>query len=126
MVRKSPFTIIKEHCLEIFKWMLQRDAGVINYALESIAVIHTPINWLSDPKMALGGVIIANIWIGIPFNMALLLAGLQNISPTLYEAARVDGFARGRRAAAQRQTAAVTGPMVATRSTASARKPSTT
>ena len=75
----------------IFKWMLQRDAGVINYALQSIGVIHAPINWLSDPKLALWGVIIANIWIGIPFNMALLLAGLQSISPTLYEAARVDG-----------------------------------
>jgi len=75
----------------IFKWMLQSDSGIINYALESIGVIHTPIHWLSDPKIAIWGVIIANIWIGIPFNMALLLAGLQGISLTLYEAAIVDG-----------------------------------
>jgi len=75
----------------IFKWMLQSDAGIINYALQSIGLIHSPIQWLSDPKVALWGVIIANIWIGIPFNMSLLLAGLQGISAALYEAAVVDG-----------------------------------
>lgn len=75
----------------IFKWMLQSDSGIINYALGSIGLIHTPIHWLSDPKMALWGVILANVWIGIPFNMALLLAGLQSISTALYEAAMVDG-----------------------------------
>jgi multiple sugar transport system permease protein len=75
----------------IFKWMLQSDSGIINYALLSIGVIHSPLRWLSDPGIALWGVIIANIWIGIPFNMSLLLAGLQGISATLYEAAIVDG-----------------------------------
>jgi multiple sugar transport system permease protein len=75
----------------IFKWMLQSDSGIINYALLSIGVIHSPLRWLSDPGIALWGVIIANIWIGIPFNMSLLLAGLQGISVTLYEAAIVDG-----------------------------------
>ncbi len=75
----------------IFKWMLQSDSGIINFALESIGVIHAPIHWLSDPTIAIWGVIIANIWVGIPFNMSLLLAGLQGISPMLYEAATVDG-----------------------------------
>ena len=75
----------------IFKWMFQSDSGIINYALQSLGLIHTPLHWLSDPKIALWSVIIANIWIGIPFNMSLLLAGLQSISATLYEAALVDG-----------------------------------
>jgi multiple sugar transport system permease protein len=75
----------------IFKWMFQSDAGIINYGLQSIGVIHSPIDWLSDPKIALWAVIVANVWIGIPFNMALLLAGLQGISASLYEAATVDG-----------------------------------
>jgi multiple sugar transport system permease protein len=75
----------------IFKWMFQSDAGIINYGLQSIGVIHSPIDWLSDPKIALWAVIVANIWIGIPFNMALLLAGLQGISASLYEAATIDG-----------------------------------
>ncbi|WP_218032117.1 carbohydrate ABC transporter permease [Dictyobacter kobayashii] len=75
----------------IFKWMLQSDSGIINYGLESIGLIHQPIQWLTDPHLALWGIIIANVWIGIPFNMSLLLAGLQGISPSLYEAALVDG-----------------------------------
>lgn len=75
----------------IFKWMLQGDSGIINYALQSLGVIHAPIHWLSNPNLAIWGVIIANIWIGIPFNMSLLLAGLQGISVSLYEAATVDG-----------------------------------
>ncbi|GAC1365580.1 MAG: sugar ABC transporter permease [Ktedonobacteraceae bacterium] len=75
----------------IFKWMLQSDSGIINYALEGLGVINSPIHWLSDPKIALWGVVIANIWIGIPFNMSLLLAGLQGIPAALYEAAVVDG-----------------------------------
>ena len=75
----------------IFKWMFQSDAGIINYGLQSIGLIHSPVNWLSDPKIALWAVIVANVWIGIPFNMALLLAGLQGISASLYEAAAVDG-----------------------------------
>jgi multiple sugar transport system permease protein len=75
----------------IFKWMLQSDSGVINYALQSLGVIHSPVHWLTSPAFAIWSVILANIWIGIPFNMSLLLAGLQNISPTIYEAALVDG-----------------------------------
>lgn len=75
----------------IFKWMLQSDSGIVNYVLQSLHVVSSPIDWLTNPKLALWAVIIANIWIGIPFNMSLLLAGLQGISATLYEAAVVDG-----------------------------------
>jgi multiple sugar transport system permease protein len=75
----------------IFKWMLQSDSGIINYVLLSLHIIHAPILWLADPKVAIWAVIIGNIWIGIPFNMSLLLAGLQGISGSLYEAATVDG-----------------------------------
>ena len=50
-----------------------------------------PRFWLIDPHTALLGTIIANIWVGIPFNMILLLPGLQSIPRSLYEAARIDG-----------------------------------
>ncbi|GCE08940.1 carbohydrate ABC transporter permease [Dictyobacter aurantiacus] len=75
----------------IFKWMLQSDSGIVNYILQSLHIISSPISWLTSPQLALWAVIIANIWIGIPFNMSLLLAGLQSISDSLYEAAVVDG-----------------------------------
>jgi len=75
----------------IFRWMLDGDYGPLNYALSALGLLHDKQYWLLDPATALGGVIVANAWVGIPFNMMLLLAGLQNISPSLYEAASIDG-----------------------------------
>jgi multiple sugar transport system permease protein len=75
----------------IFRWTLDGDFGVINYALRELNVLDQPRFWLIDPDTALTGTILANIWVGIPFNMLLLLAGLQSIPHTLYEAANVDG-----------------------------------
>jgi multiple sugar transport system permease protein len=75
----------------VFRWMLDGDFGVINYALRELSLIDRPRYWLIDPDTALAGTVLANIWVGIPFNMVLLLAGLQSIPHTLYEAASVDG-----------------------------------
>jgi multiple sugar transport system permease protein len=75
----------------VFRWMLDGDFGVLNYALRELSLIDRPRYWLIDPDTALAGTVLANIWVGIPFNMLLLLAGLQSIPPTLYEAASVDG-----------------------------------
>jgi multiple sugar transport system permease protein len=75
----------------VFRWMFDGDFGVLNYALRELSLIDKNRYWLLDPDTALAGTILANIWVGIPFNMVLLLAGLQNIPPTLYEAASVDG-----------------------------------
>ena len=75
----------------VFRWMFDGDFWVFNYALRELSLIDRPRFWLIDPDTALGGTILANIWVGIPFNMILLLAGLQGIPPTLYEAASVDG-----------------------------------
>jgi multiple sugar transport system permease protein len=67
------------------------DYGVINYVLRSLGVIKEPLAWLIDPHLAPISVLIANIWIGIPFNMVILYGGLQNIPNALYEAAMIDG-----------------------------------
>ncbi|MCL4514211.1 MAG: sugar ABC transporter permease [Firmicutes bacterium] len=50
-----------------------------------------PISWLSDPTWAFAAVMIANIWMGFPFMMAISLGGLQSIPHELYEAADIDG-----------------------------------
>ena len=50
-----------------------------------------PVNWLTSPDWSLASVIIANIWIGIPFNLVVLYSGLQAIPAELYEAAALDG-----------------------------------
>jgi multiple sugar transport system permease protein len=75
----------------IFRWLLDGDYGPLNYALSALGLLHDKQYWLLDPATALAGVILANAWVGIPFNMMLLLAGLQNIPSSLYEAAAIDG-----------------------------------
>jgi multiple sugar transport system permease protein len=78
----------------LFRWMLDGDYGVLNFALVQLGLLADGRYWLIEPQTALAGTILANVWVGIPFNMSLLLAGLQGISPVLYEAASVDGATR--------------------------------
>jgi len=75
----------------IFRWLLSGDFGLINELLIQVGLLDKGIAWLAEPKMALGGVMLANIWIGIPFNTMILAPGIASISPTLYEAAAIDG-----------------------------------
>jgi multiple sugar transport system permease protein len=69
--------------------MLNSESGVVNYGLGLAGI--DKIGWLTSPHWALTSVIIANIWIGIPFNLVILYSGLQNIPAELYEAAALDG-----------------------------------
>ena len=75
----------------IFKWIFDSDYGVLNHLLQSAGVIDRPILWLTGPATSMAAIIIANLWVGIPFNMLLLLSGLHTIDDNLYEAAAVDG-----------------------------------
>ena len=73
----------------IWKWMLDKDSGVINQLLQVVSLPAVP--WLTSTSVALIAVIIVNIWLGIPFNMTILYSGLQDIPDELYEAASLDG-----------------------------------
>ena len=75
----------------IFKFIFSTDVGIINYFLRSLGIISENIEWLTNPNIAMGCVIIANIWIGIPFNTILLSTGLTTIPQELYESAAMDG-----------------------------------
>ncbi|MGW0860475.1 carbohydrate ABC transporter permease [Streptomyces sp. NPDC002690] len=70
-------------------WMLNSESGVVNWALHLVGI--APVDWLTSPHWALVSVILANIWIGIPFNLVILHSGLQNIPAEIYEAASLDG-----------------------------------
>lgn len=74
-------------------WKLMLDPnGVINYMLQLIAGTGIgQIEWLSSTNLALSAVTLINIWAGYPFYMISILAGLQGISPDLYEASALDG-----------------------------------
>ena len=70
-------------------WLMNSDSGLINAALHGLGL--GQVNWLTSPQWSLVSVLIANVWIGIPFNLVILYSGLQNISQDLYEAASLDG-----------------------------------
>ena len=80
----------------IFKWIFDSDYGVLNYFLLSMGIIDEPVKWLTVGSTAMFAVVVANLWIGIPFNMLLLLSGLHTIDDGLYEAAAVDGASKWR------------------------------
>lgn len=75
----------------VWSWILAGDFGVLNHVLMSLGIMEERIFWLSDPKVSLYSVIIANIWLGVPFNMILLSVGLAGIPEDIYEAAEMDG-----------------------------------
>jgi multiple sugar transport system permease protein len=72
-----------------WSWLLNSDSGLVNSVLHGLGI--APVNWLTSPGWSLVSVLVANIWIGIPFNLVVLYSGLQTISPHLYEAAALDG-----------------------------------
>ncbi|WP_448954745.1 carbohydrate ABC transporter permease [Labrys neptuniae] len=74
-----------------FWWIYDAQFSIISWSLMQLGLIHQPINFLGDPLLARISVIIANVWRGIPFVAISLLAGLQTISPSLQEAASLDG-----------------------------------
>lgn len=75
----------------VWRWILEPDSGVLNSALSSLGLIGEPVQWLTSSSTALFSVIMVNIWLGIPFNVALLYSGLQSIPEELYEAGQLDG-----------------------------------
>ena len=74
-----------------FWWIYDPQFSIVSWALQRMGVIDANINFLGDPWNARWSTIAANIWRGIPFVAITLLAGLQTISPSLYEAAVIDG-----------------------------------
>ena len=74
-----------------FWWIYDAQFSVVSWALIELGLIDEYINFLGEPNLARASTIAANVWRGVPFVAICLLAGLQTISPTLYEAAAIDG-----------------------------------
>jgi len=74
-----------------WKWMFDPTFSVISFFLFHLGITSKQISWLGGPVLSLTSVIIVNTWRGMPFFAITLLAGLQTITPALYEAAAIDG-----------------------------------
>ncbi|KUN31087.1 ABC transporter permease [Streptomyces corchorusii] len=77
-----------------WRWMLDTDSGIVNEALGDLHLLSSGIPWLTGTSEALVSVVLVNIWVGVPFNTALLYGGLQDIPARYYEAAKLDGAGR--------------------------------
>jgi len=74
-----------------FWWLFDPQFSIISWSLKKMGLITANIDFLGDIWNARWSVIFANIWRGVPFVAITLLAGLQTVSPSLYEAATIDG-----------------------------------
>jgi multiple sugar transport system permease protein len=74
-----------------WKWMYASQYGIFNYVLQSLGWIGKNVDWLGSAQTALGAMMVTATWKAIPFVTIVLLAALQSVDTSLYEAARVDG-----------------------------------
>jgi ABC-type sugar transport system permease subunit len=90
----------------VWRWLLDGSYGLLNAVLKALGLIDQDVFWLGEPNPAVAAVVVATAWSFGPLAMILLSAGLQGISPTLYEVARIDG------ASAWQQFRSITFPLL--------------
>ena len=86
-----PFVVPTVLSAIAFWWIYDPQFSIVSWALIKFGVIDHYIDFLGQPWHARWSLIAANVWRGIPFVTITLLAGLQTISPSLHEAATLDG-----------------------------------
>jgi len=77
----------------VWRYVFHPRIGLLNALLATLHV--GPVDWLGDPRFAMPAIVLMTIWKNFGFNMVVLVAGLQSIPESLYEAARVDGAGAG-------------------------------
>jgi len=85
-----PYVIPTVVAVVIWKWLLNNQFGLVNYALETAGAIDQPISWMGRDWIMVS-LILVSVWQFFPFVVLAVLARLQTIPPELYEAAKVDG-----------------------------------
>jgi multiple sugar transport system permease protein len=75
----------------IFRFLFQAEGGAINQLLTTVGLVNQPVQWLNDPNLAFWTILVANIWLGVPFFTLLLYSALQDVPVEVREAAVIDG-----------------------------------
>lgn len=73
----------------VWKWVYNEKMGILNSAIRAMG--GEGKGWLTDPKLSLYMIMIVGLWMTVGYNMIILLAGMQGISKSYYEAAAIDG-----------------------------------
>jgi multiple sugar transport system permease protein len=75
----------------IFRFLFQAEGGAVNQVLIDLGLTHQRVQWLNDPHLAMWTILVANIWLGVPFFTLLLYSALQDVPVEVREAAIIDG-----------------------------------
>jgi multiple sugar transport system permease protein len=75
----------------MWRWIYDPNTGVLNDILIYLSIVQSAVPWLADPKVAIYAIIATLTWQGFPFFAVMILAGLQGIPRSQYEAASIDG-----------------------------------
>ncbi|TIL67628.1 carbohydrate ABC transporter permease [Mesorhizobium sp.] len=79
----------------LWRFIYDGQNGLLNSILQALTFgLFQPVDWLGNPSTALPAVMAMSIWQAVGFHMVIWLAGLQTISPTLYEAAAIEGASK--------------------------------
>lgn len=91
-------SITSSAAISMIFWLIYSKPGVLNRLLTSFFgwAGYQPVDWLNEPNTALFAIMIMNIWTTAGYFMITFLAGLQDISPSIYEAAKIDGAKDGK------------------------------
>lgn len=89
----SPYVMAVTVTGLIWMWMLEKNAGIVNYYLGQLVpyLYSNQIPWLTSREWAMPSIVITTVWWLVGFQMVILLAGLQDIPVEMYEAAKIDG-----------------------------------
>ena len=75
----------------MWRWIYDPNTGVLNDILIYLSIVQSAVPWLADPNVAIYAIIATLTWQGFPFFAVMILAGLQGIPRSQYEAASIDG-----------------------------------
>lgn len=75
----------------VWRYVFERDFGVLNRVLADLGLVDAPVDWLREPSTAFWCLLFVGIVVSVPFTTYVFLAGLQTIPADVYEAARIDG-----------------------------------
>jgi multiple sugar transport system permease protein len=85
-----PYVIPTVVAIILWKWLLNNQFGLVNYLMLSVGIVEDPVSWMGKDHI-MTSLIIISVWEFFPFVVLSVLARMQTIPPTLYEAAQVDG-----------------------------------
>jgi multiple sugar transport system permease protein len=86
-----PWAIPTVVSARMWEWIFNAEYGILNYLLMKVGIIDANLNWLGETSTAMFAAISSDVWKTTPFMALIILAGLQGISSSLYEAADIDG-----------------------------------